>query len=167
MKPDLYWIPGIKHGRLAIMPRPRAGDWLDDELKAWKLAGIDVVVSLLTPFEEMELGLQSEAQGCRDCGIDFVSYPIPDRQVPASISTAVTLIKDIDLWLNAGKSVAIHCRAGIGRSAMIAACAMVVQGTPPDSAFDAIKSARGVEVPDTDDQRRWVEGMLRQFSSQP
>lgn len=164
MKPDLYWISGPKNGRLAIMPRPRSGDWLDDELMAWKTAGIDVVVSLLTPMEEMELGLQLESKGCRDCGIEYISYPILDRQVPATIPTAVALIKDISVRLNAGKSVAIHCRAGIGRSAMIAASALVAQGMTSESAFEAISKARGVEVPDTDDQRQWVAGILRHLA---
>jgi len=31
MKPDIFWIPGPWRGRLAIVARPRGGDWLDDE----------------------------------------------------------------------------------------------------------------------------------------
>jgi hypothetical protein len=46
---------------MAIMARPRAGDWLESEVDEWKAAGIDVVVSLLERDEVVELGLQREA----------------------------------------------------------------------------------------------------------
>jgi hypothetical protein len=57
MFPRVYWIHAPKAGRLAIMPRPRAGDWLEDEIASWKEAGIDTVVSLLEREEIAELGL--------------------------------------------------------------------------------------------------------------
>jgi protein-tyrosine phosphatase len=37
-----------------------------------------------------------------------------------------------------GKAVAIHCRAGIGRSALIAASVLVSIGTDPDFTFNSI-----------------------------
>jgi protein-tyrosine phosphatase len=160
MKPDLYWIPNIPYGRLAIMPRPRSGDWLEDEIKAWKNAGIDMVVSLLTALEVMELGLQNESELCVALGIHYIVYPIPDRQVPTSMPSALALIKDIDAQLKAGKAVAIHCRAGIGRSSLLAACTLGTQGLAPHVAFGMISKARGVQVPDTDEQRHWVEDFL-------
>ena len=56
-----YLIEGPWPGRLAIVPRPRGGDWLEDEVRAWKEMGFDVVVSLLTRDELDELGLVAEA----------------------------------------------------------------------------------------------------------
>src|ERR1700743_3176736 len=55
MKP--YWINPGANGRLAIVPRPRGGDWLADDLHALRREGIDILVSLLTPSEVEELGL--------------------------------------------------------------------------------------------------------------
>ncbi len=57
MKNPVYWIEGVPTGKVAIVPRPRGGDWLEDEVRAWRAAGIDVVVSLLTDDEVRELGL--------------------------------------------------------------------------------------------------------------
>ena len=37
MHTELYWIPGPWLGRLAIMPRPRGGDWLEDEIRSWRM----------------------------------------------------------------------------------------------------------------------------------
>ena len=61
MRPAVHWIEASLPGRLAIMPRPRAGDWLDEEIAGWRAEGIDVVVSLLESDEVSELGLQREA----------------------------------------------------------------------------------------------------------
>jgi protein-tyrosine phosphatase len=55
-----------------------------------------------------------------------------------------------------GKSVVIHCRQGVGRSALTAACVMAVGGVPVDEALEKIQNARSCPVPDTPEQRRWV-----------
>src|SRR5262249_15334249 len=73
MRPKIFWLDLQQAGRLAIMPRPRAGDWLVD-----------------------------------------VGKPKVART---------------------NRSVAIHCRAGIGRSSMIAACVLVRNGRAVECAF--------------------------------
>ena len=60
MKP--YWVDTGNPLRLAIVPRPRGGDWLEDELDQMKRAGVDVLVSMLQVDEAVELGLSSEAE---------------------------------------------------------------------------------------------------------
>jgi hypothetical protein len=37
MRPLIYWINTPWPGRLAIVPRPRGGDWLEEEVGAWLL----------------------------------------------------------------------------------------------------------------------------------
>lgn len=76
----LHWIE--MPGRLAIMARPRADDWLEVDVAEWKTSGVDLVVSLLERDEVSELGLQEEADLCWASGIEFISFPIPDRGVP-------------------------------------------------------------------------------------
>lgn len=116
-----YWIEGPWKGRLAIVPRPRGGDWLKDEVSDWREVGIDRVVSLLTPDEVTELELEAEKELCEAHGIRFVSFPIPDRGVPASQHATADLVRNLDESLEKGKTIALHCRQGIGRSALIAA----------------------------------------------
>jgi len=153
---DLHWIPLTKTGRLATSPRPRAGDWLYDELKAWRQTGVDVVVCLLTPAEQLELGLTQEAQACQANDITYLSYPIEDFGLPESGLKTLELIDQINLLLNEGQAVAIHCRMGIGRSTMIAACVLARQGIDAQTALQGIEKARGLKVPDTEEQREWV-----------
>lgn len=157
MRSDICWINAELCGRLAIMPRPRAGDWLADEIAAWRREGIDIVVSLLEPDEIHELDLQHEATLCHDQGIMFVSFPIQDRGVPASHGEAIALFRDLLARNGEGKSIAVHCRAGIGRSALIAAGILVLSGLSSAAAFAAISEARGLKVPDTDEQRAWLD----------
>lgn len=156
MRPQVYWINLPMAGRLAIMARPRAGDWLDDEISGWRVQGIDTVVSLLEPEEVSELGLQREAALCRALGIEFLSFPIPDRGIPESLRDAVGLAQWLTTRIGEARVVAVHCRAGIGRSSLIAACTLVCSGIEPAMAFEAIGRARGVSVPDTEGQRDWV-----------
>ena len=153
MRTDLYWIDGPWNGRLAIAARPRGGDWLEDEVRSWRRAGLDVIVSLLTPDEVAEFDLGGEGQACRQHGVEFVSIPIPDRGVPNSRKTSLTLTHTLAERLAAGKGVAVHCRQGIGRSALLAACLLVIAGKDPETAFRRIHEARGYPMPDTSEQR--------------
>ncbi len=172
MKADIYCIPEAREGRLAIMPRPRSGEWLEDEVSAWRIAGVDMVVSLLTQAEIVELGLQDEPRVCRAHGIVYISHPISDRQVPPSPTATMELIQQIRQAMKQSQGVAIHCRMGIGRSAIIAAGVLVSQGQEVNAAFEAIARARGLEVPDTDEQKAWVadlpnaNGLKSQSSTQ-
>ena len=121
MDPNLLPVPGPWVGRLAIMARPRGGDWLEDEAAGWRRAGIDVVVSLLEEDEAGQLGLDGEAQAAEVKRIRFISYPIPDRGVPASTRDALVLLIDIRDELELGRTIAVHCRQSIGRAGPVAA----------------------------------------------
>jgi predicted protein tyrosine phosphatase len=164
MRPEVHWIDLPASARLAIMPRPRAGDWLDGEIAGWRADGIGVIVSLLEAGEVEELGLHREAGLCHDLDMEFISFPFPDGGVPASTREAMALAEAIVAWLNEGKAVAVHCRAGIGRSSLVAACVLVLLGFAPGMAFDRIGKARGVKVPDTEPQQDWVD-MFREATN--
>src|SRR5262245_18959672 len=122
MRAEIFWIEGLGRGRLAVLPRPRGGDWLEDEVRSLRACGVDVLVSLLTREEVGELDLVDEAGCCAACGIELVSFPFADRGVPASASDALGLVRRLAALLAGGKAVAIHCRQGVGRSSLVAAC---------------------------------------------
>ena len=153
---SIYWI-GLPGVRLGIMARPRGDDWLVDDLRALKCAGVDVIVSALTAPEAEELGLIEEAEGCAQNGLLFVSFPIEDRSLPAHFTDFGVFVNKLLEHSRNGRSVVIHCRAGIGRSSLIAAAVLTRMGLSADEAFRLIEQARGRPVPDTPEQRRWVE----------
>ena len=156
IKPDIYWIKGKWPGRLAILARPRGADWLEDEVEAWKEIGVDTVVSLLTQPEEAELSLIQESELVRRKGLVFINFPIADYSVPGSQSATRQFIDELKDQLFRGNKVGIHCRQGIGRSSLVAACVLVALGESSLSAFRQIENARGTSVPDTIEQKNWV-----------
>jgi len=156
MRAELYWINEAP-GRLAIAPRPRGGDWLADELRSWRTAGVDVIVSLLRQEEVAELKLDDERTHCEQLGMRFVSFPISDRGVPESAEDSLLLISQLEEELGNDRAVAIHCRMGIGRSALLAACLLVRAGDTVTGAFASIAKDRGMPVPDTDEQIVWMD----------
>jgi protein-tyrosine phosphatase len=151
-----YWIKA-KDIRLAIIPRPRGLDWLSDDIRLVQQSGIEVVVSALTTSENGELGLLQEEQECESQGLDFISFPIDDRSVPPSQRDFDAFLGLVLEKMRNGKAIGVHCRAGIGRSSMIVAAALVRNGYSPSSAFQMISESRGCPVPDTAEQRQWVE----------
>jgi protein-tyrosine phosphatase len=156
MRTELYWIEGPWRGRLAIMPRPRGGDWLEDEIQSWRRSGVDVVVSLLTREEQTELNLRDEESLCRANSIEFVSFPIVDRNVPSSLEAFSEQMIKLAEHLARGQNIAVHCRQGIGRAALVAIGLLVVSGMVPASAIERVSAARGCVVPETPEQRRWI-----------
>lgn len=160
MHSDIYWIDASPTLKLAIMARPRAGDWLEEEVANWKRSGVGVVVSLLEREEIEDLELGMEAKLCEEAGIQYVSFPIPDRGVPSDVDMVMRFAADI---LSKDKPTAIHCRAGIGRSSIIAAAILMSSGVSASDALSSIGQARGLLIPDTDAQRDWVLGLQHHF----
>jgi hypothetical protein len=84
MGTELYWVDGPWPGKLALSARPRGGDLLEDEIANWHRAGVDTVLSLLTPEEEQNLDLSHERRAVTERSMNFMSLPIQDREVPGS-----------------------------------------------------------------------------------
>jgi protein-tyrosine phosphatase len=114
------------------------------------------VVSLLEDEEAAQLELVQEGDVAKSKGIQFISFPIPDRGVPASIQAALSLLRRIANALEEGKCVAIHCRQGIGRSGSIAAGVLVTSGIEVEKAIKTVSEARGQTVPETPAQVQWI-----------
>ena len=51
----------------------------------------------------------------------------------------------------------IHCRQGIGRAAIVAAAVLMENGWTPEAAIQQISKNRGIPVPETPQQREWIE----------
>jgi protein-tyrosine phosphatase len=154
---ELYWLDESWPGKLAVGPRPRGGDWLRDDVAKWKRADIDTVLSLLTSEEERDLQLGGEAGEVRAQGMDFTSLPIEDRQVPRSETNLTEALDGVARALWNGKNVLVHCRQGVGRSGLVAACLLVKKGMSPGAAINSVSAARGVPVPETTEQRDWID----------
>ena len=153
---EVFWIDGNPAPALAVVLRPRGGDWLEQELALLKRAGIDTVVSLLEEDEAAWLGLAEEGPLAEKIGMEFVSFPIPDTHVPPDRAAFRHFIADLVQRMRRGERVGVHCRGSIGRSTITAAAALIHLGWKPDTALAAIERTRGCPVPDTAEQRAWI-----------
>ncbi len=156
----VHWMAIPCSGRLGIMARPRGGDWLEDEIAHLQREDVDVLVSALTRTEVQELDLNEEQQTCLDAGLLFVNLPIEDRGIPEDRGVFGEVIDDLTAKLRSGEAVVCHCRQGIGRASMLAAGLLYSLGMKETALWEAIKTARGRDVPDTPEQRAWVDAFF-------
>lgn len=159
-----YDVDGPWPGRLALCARPRGGDWLEDEINGWKREGVTTVCSLLERPEETDLGIADERREVERRGLNFVSIPIEDRRPPDSEERIRCAVAQLLAELEAGGMVVIHCRQGVGRAGLTAACLLIDAGVPADAALARLTQARGVEIPETSEQLRWIKAYEAQGS---
>ena len=161
MNSEIYWINEDKIGdqRIGTMARPRGDDWLADEINHLKNHKVDCLVSLLDPSEMEELGLGEEKSLCEKHDIEFINFPIEDVTTPKNERAFLDLVEQLTSRVLSAKKTVIHCRMGIGRSSILAAAIMIKLGYAGKDVFDIIEIYRGLEVPDTEEQRDWILGI--------
>lgn len=159
----VYWVDAELNGRLAIIGRPAGDHRLGREIKALRAAGVDIVVSLLTFEENVGCGLLDEDELCESEGIRFVSLPVRDHGLPESSEPVQAVVNDLREELRRGKSIGIHCFAGIGRSSLLLASILAAEGMTVAQAFTRISRARGFHTPDTAEQFHWVESFAAEY----
>ena len=150
----IYTVARELPGTLSTMAAPQ-GD-LDGVLLALREQGVDTLVSLLPPEQTTMLFLTDEPDAAYRAGLAFRSLPVPDFGVPDHAEFARPL-RELSDELSAGRHVAVHCWGGVGRSSHgRGRAAGASAAAPPEAAWHRVAYARGVPVPETDEQRDWV-----------
>lgn len=163
MKPSIYRVPCASLGDLYIMPKPSA-EQLDEDVKYYRSIGINAVVSMLKKNEEKELGLQEEARICARHKIQFLRMDVLDLGLPA-LAPFTSLVEKVAVKLAKGEAVAVHCRAGIGRSGMLISCTLIHLGISADAAIAHVSKSRGVAIPDTDEQIAFIHNFESAYNN--
>jgi hypothetical protein len=110
-------------------------------VRAWKP---DLVIALLEDHEFPLLGIARFRQDVATSGIPWVFAPIVDGSIPSAEfeETWRELGPDVRSILRGGGRVLIHCRAGLGRTGLLAATLLVELGASPQMAIAAVRRAR-------------------------
>ena len=153
---EIFWIVTKPKVPLAVVRCPRGDGLLRPELIELKEGGIDTVISLLERDEAAWLGLAEEGAVAEELGMQFLSFPIPDANIPLDPDEFHALVSDLAERLVNGERIGVHCRGCVGRSTVLAASVLIQLGISPEIALAAIESARGCPVPDTPEQERWI-----------
>jgi len=141
---------------LAIVLCPRGGRYLHRELAELRSAGIQTLVSLLSEEQIALLDLANEGLLAKQLGMQFLSHPIPDHNLPPDPHAFRAFVSEIAHRLQIGERIGIHCMGSIGRATVTAACALIHLGWEPAIALAAVEEARGCPVPDTEEQEHWI-----------
>ena len=161
MKPSIYPITWEHPGQLFIMPKP-SGEWLKEDVDHYSTMGVGTVVSMLEQSEINELLLQKEGSVCTDKGLNYMNFPVADRGLPDRDAFKELVHIVINCLIN-NEGVAVHCRAGIGRSGILVCCALAYFMGSAESAIEVVTQARGVKVPDTDEQHAFIVSVVEDF----
>jgi protein-tyrosine phosphatase len=149
---DLHWIDV----GLAVSPRPEGGRLLGEDLLDARRQGVRILVSCLMPAEERELDLLEEGARAEAAGMTFIRARMPDGGVPGDDGAFEQIVRNLAAERAGGRRIAIHCRAGVGRSPLTAAAVLVLAGATPAEAWRRVAEARGWPVPDNDEQREYL-----------
>jgi ADP-ribosylglycohydrolase len=165
--PASYWVVP---GRLLVGEYPgsvsRAAAM--ERLRAFLSAGVTCFIDLTEsgelPSYERLLPFETPA-GRR---VEYLREPITDHAVPESRAVMSRILAMLDDALSAGHVVYLHCRGGVGRSAMAAGCWLAARGQDGERALEALQefwqASRHSEiwptVPETDEQRCYVRDWI-------
>jgi len=152
----MFKIESIGSGFIAIMAHPAQEQDADSTIASIAGQGVKQVISLLEPAEASFLGLDSEAELVAAQSMNFVSFPIPDMGLPASLGDFTRLARDLYRQVDAGLNTLVHCRGGVGRSGLLSAAVLLQHGLDPRQACEQITRIRGLRVPETPGQEAWL-----------
>lgn len=136
---------------LTLGPRPRLRDISLGRLKT------DVLFTL----QRDEEGVERIGEACQQAGIEWHHYPLDSRQGHMSpgthyIAAAQSVAKQIEL----GRSVHLHCAAGIHRTGMVAYGALRLGGRSHEDALAWIQEHRPVIITNGSEKIQAMERFL-------
>jgi ADP-ribosylglycohydrolase len=159
-----YWV---LPGRLLVGEHPgsRSRAQSMERLRRFLEAGVTCFIDLTEPGEapayEMLLPFETPL-GQR---VEYLREPIMDHGVPADRETMGRILTMLDGALDTGHLVYLHCRAGIGRSAMSAGCWLAERNAAGGAGAleelavawqQAAQSRHWPQVPETEEQAEFV-----------
>ncbi len=148
MKPlNLRSFTIIVPGRLAVMNRPGLYGSLEEDLAFLREQQVGAVVSLTSS--------PLPADAVRANGMEYLHEAIADFTAP----TAEQIDRIMDFVVRhadgVGRTVLVHCGAGLGRSGTVAAAYLVRQGWEPRAAIARVRELRPFSV-ETEEQEQAV-----------
>ncbi|GMH40242.1 hypothetical protein BSKO_08146 [Bryopsis sp. KO-2023] len=131
-KLGLCFCPGKKVKRSGVQ-------WERDlEVDLHRLKEVYRITTLACLLNTAELScfrLRNYATTVGSSGLDLLVFPIVEMAPPDSLSMTREFVHSIVDKLGKGENVAVHCRGGVGRAGVIAACVLLE--------LDLAKSGKG------------------------
>ena len=138
---------------------------LESDLQTIQAWSASTVLSLVEPHEFDRLGVPDFAQAIARTPLQWLQVPITDMATPGAATLAAWRTQGPALLqaLNEGQRVLVHCAAGLGRTGMLVAKLLVLNGVRADEAIAQVRRARPGTI-ETEAQADWVRhGELAAF----
>jgi len=149
---------------LAMTVCPGRKDWardLDRDLQSIVDSGAEVLISLLTEPELVWAGVADLKARAEQLGLTHHFAPIPDQQAPDP-----RLMSTIAGWFDDAKGpVVVHCLGGLGRSGLVAACMLGIEGEDGTRAIELVREARGPRAVESSRQEAFVHAWCEAHSA--
>jgi len=100
------------------------------------------LVTLLEDAEMRRLCIPRLREVAERIGLKSLWLPIPDGWVPAEVGPVSELADRVLAHMASGETVVVHCRAGLGRTGMVAACCLVARGRTASEAVRIVRRTR-------------------------
>jgi ADP-ribosyl-[dinitrogen reductase] hydrolase len=101
-----------------------------------------VLVSLVESAELEALAIPGLLVEARSHGMKFLHFPFRDGGAPSTVAAAHAMVTAVLEVIAKGGNVVIHCRGGLGRSGLVAACCLVGLGEAAEDAIGVVRAAR-------------------------
>ncbi|MBF0544036.1 MAG: tyrosine-protein phosphatase [Candidatus Riflebacteria bacterium] len=149
-------LPKKISGRLCLHSMPGCAEKLYDFFDEAKRLSIDVIVSL-TSFDEINEKSPLYASAISDGTFVFKRecFGIPDFGVPSDRKAFAEFVRKMANLLCTGKTIVVHCGAGIGRTGTFAICLLLSLGIERREAEKAVSDAGS--HPETEEQESLTE----------
>lgn len=119
---NLTYLPYGLPGDIYRSPMPFGAFDLDaTTLEEFKAVGVDVIVMLTSPDEDLTRTGKDLEDLYHQEGFQVIRLPIIDFEVPEEVTSLDSALKETIARAREGENIAIHCYAGRGRTGMFAA----------------------------------------------
>lgn len=139
------------------IPGQRSNDevGLRSDIEELSISGVKHLISLQKPHESIDIV-------CKEFGINWKYFPVPDFGIPQNKITFAVLIDEIVEKIKRSEIVCVHCHAGVGRTGIVLSCIIGKLFTlSGKKAIAAVRRSR--PALDTDEQERFVISFLGEY----